>query len=268
MAKDLPYFKFYSSEWNDGDITLEEMKTQGVFINVCSYYWSRECNLEQPKLTKRFRSYVAELAILIDAGVVTISRGMVKISFLDKQWSERENKKATMKANGLKGGRPKKNPKLSNEETKSFPSANQDITNKEEKREEEKRKELKSKPKKITLPEFIDRDLWEDFMEIRKKKGAVNSERALNGLIKKLEEVESFRDGQANFEIERAIESSWKSIYPSDKSMLSGKGKANFAGYSVASLNSIVEKMRAHQATTHDISIFQEASKDGFKPNE
>jgi len=78
---------------------------------------------------------------LIPYGVVTISRGMIKIRFLDRQWAERENKKATMKANGLKGGRPKKNQKLSDEETKSFPSANQDITNKEEKREEEKRKD-------------------------------------------------------------------------------------------------------------------------------
>ena len=135
MAKDLPYFKFYSSEWNDGDITLEEMKTQGVFINVCSYYWSRECNLEESKLSKRFRSYVPELSILIDAKIITISRGMVKIKFLDKQWSERENKKATMKANGLKGGRPKKNQKVSNEETKSFSENNQTITNKEERRE-------------------------------------------------------------------------------------------------------------------------------------
>jgi len=61
MAKDLPYFKFYSSEWNDGDITLEDMKTQGVFINVCSYYWSRGCHLEQPKLYKRFRGWDIEL---------------------------------------------------------------------------------------------------------------------------------------------------------------------------------------------------------------
>jgi len=44
--------------------------------------------------------------------------------------------------------------------------------------------------------------------------------------------------------------------------------KTNFAGYSIAALNTIVDKMKDHQATTHDIQIFTEASKDGFKPNE
>ena len=50
MAKDLPYFKFFCSEWNDGDITLESYKIQGLFINVCSYYWSNECDLSLIKL--------------------------------------------------------------------------------------------------------------------------------------------------------------------------------------------------------------------------
>lgn len=151
MARDLPYFKFYSSEWNDGDITLEDYHTQGVFINICSYYWSRECNLQKVKLYKRFRDCKGALDFLFESLLLDESKGFIKIKFLDRQWTERENKKATMKANGLKGGRPKKNQKLSNEETKSSPSANQNITNKEERREEEKRKELKSKPKKEAL---------------------------------------------------------------------------------------------------------------------
>ena len=50
MAKDLPYFKFFCSEWNDGDITLEDFKTQGLFINICSYYWSNECELRAFKI--------------------------------------------------------------------------------------------------------------------------------------------------------------------------------------------------------------------------
>ena len=49
MAKDLPYFKFFCSEWNDGDITLESYEAQGVFINICSYYWSNECNVNFDK---------------------------------------------------------------------------------------------------------------------------------------------------------------------------------------------------------------------------
>ena len=46
MAKSLPYFKFFCSEWSDGDITLEDYQTQGLFINICAYYWSNECIVE------------------------------------------------------------------------------------------------------------------------------------------------------------------------------------------------------------------------------
>ena len=144
MAKDLPYFKFFSSEWNDGDITLEDYHTQGVFINVCSYYWSRECNLETFKLYKRFRGCEDTLDLLYSSSLISEEKGFAKIKFLDRQWEEREAKKATMKANGLKGGRPKKNQKVSEEETKSFSEKNQTITNIEKKREEKKREDNNS----------------------------------------------------------------------------------------------------------------------------
>ena len=45
MAKELPYFRFYASEWLEGDITLEDMATQGLFTNICAWYWHKECRL-------------------------------------------------------------------------------------------------------------------------------------------------------------------------------------------------------------------------------
>lgn len=39
MAKDLPYFKFIVNEWITGDITLEDLNVQGLFINLCAWYW-------------------------------------------------------------------------------------------------------------------------------------------------------------------------------------------------------------------------------------
>ena len=55
MAKQLPYFKFFVSEWSDGDITIEDYNIQGLFINICSYYWSKECELSTKILYKRFK---------------------------------------------------------------------------------------------------------------------------------------------------------------------------------------------------------------------
>ena len=91
MAKDLPYFKFFCSEWNDGDITLESYEHQGLFINICSYYWSNECNVPYDKLLKRFRGCDDLLNDLSAAGLFKIVEGrFLSISFLDEQREERE----------------------------------------------------------------------------------------------------------------------------------------------------------------------------------
>ncbi len=38
MAKELPYFKFITSEWLDGEYTLPDLEVQGLFINICALY--------------------------------------------------------------------------------------------------------------------------------------------------------------------------------------------------------------------------------------
>ena len=89
MAKDLPYFKFFCSEWNDGDITLEDYKTQGVFINVCSYYWSKGCNVPFKNIYKRFKQVKIEIDILVSNELIYDCDGQLCIKFLDEQLEER-----------------------------------------------------------------------------------------------------------------------------------------------------------------------------------
>ena len=109
MAKNLPYFKFYSSEWNDGDITLESFQTQGLFINICSLYWSRECNLTFNKLIRRFPDNESDINILIKENLIkNLNNGIIKIRFLDEQWNGKDRRSTTSKTNGAKGGRPPK----------------------------------------------------------------------------------------------------------------------------------------------------------------
>ena len=78
MAKDLPYFKFFCSEWNDGDITLETYEHQGLFINICSYYWSNECNVNFDKLLKRFRGNDELIGDLSAAGLFKLDEDRFK----------------------------------------------------------------------------------------------------------------------------------------------------------------------------------------------
>lgn len=102
MAKDLPYFKFFCSEWSDGDVTLESYEAQGLFINICSYYWSNECIVSYKKLLKKFRGYEDIIDQLKDENIFKLNIDeTICISFLDEQQNER-NEKSKIKS---KGGR-------------------------------------------------------------------------------------------------------------------------------------------------------------------
>ena len=66
------------------------------------------------------------------------------------------------------------------------------------------------------LPDFIDKETWDAFLETRKKKRAVPTEHAKVLLIKKLEE---FRDAgdDPNEVLKRSIMNGWTGIFPLDK---------------------------------------------------
>lgn len=154
MAKDLPYFKFFVSEWNDGDITLEDLHTQGLFINVCSYYWSNDCCLHIDKLKKRFKHNLDGIDKLFKESIMHNENGYLAINFLDEQLEERKRKSKQNAKNGAKGGRPKKQ-----KETEKKPNALISLseTKGNKKREEEKREE---KIKYISLDVLKNESVW------------------------------------------------------------------------------------------------------------
>lgn len=108
MAKELPYFKFEPAEYLTKDISFCSLSAQGLFINICSYYWQRNCKLTKEQLLRRL-NHEKELNELISEGVVDLIENNIYIKFLDNQLDEVENKSKTNSANGSKGGRPKKN---------------------------------------------------------------------------------------------------------------------------------------------------------------
>jgi hypothetical protein len=153
MAKDLPYFKFFCSEWSDGDITLEDLHVQGLFINVCAYYWSKECNLSVDKLMKKFQNHPLNLLeTLFSEGIIKQVKGMVKISFLDEQYGERNNLCNQNSINAKKGWEKRKKIKNISDRnaTASNPQYESDAKGMQY-REEERREEKIRKDKSNTL---------------------------------------------------------------------------------------------------------------------
>jgi hypothetical protein len=73
-------------------------------------------------------------------------------------------------------------------------------------------------PKKdIFLPEFIDKELWSGFLEMRLSMKAQNSELALSRIIKKLTKFKE-QGIDPNETLDNSIVNSWKGIFPPKKS--------------------------------------------------
>lgn len=148
MAKEIPFFKFFVGEWANGDITAENYKTQGVFINICSIYWTKEGELSEVFLRKKIKAN-KEISLLIDSEIIKVENKNIVISFLDEQLSECEdirvkNSKAGKKSASQRAFNKRSTivqPKLNEEPTESQPLRE----DKEKKREEKKREEFKDR---------------------------------------------------------------------------------------------------------------------------
>ena len=108
MAKELPYFQFEPAEYLTKDISFCSLSAQGFFINLCSYYWQRGCNLTKDQFLRRINE--PELFNeLFSEGVIDLIENDIEIKFLDAQLEKATNLSKTNTLNGKKGGRPKTN---------------------------------------------------------------------------------------------------------------------------------------------------------------
>lgn len=124
MAKELPYFKFEPAEYLTKDISFCSLSAQGLFINICSYYWQRGCVLNKEQLLRRL-NYPKELDELISEGIIDLIENNISIKFLNCQLLDVEKTSKINSANGSKGGRPKKNPPESETKPKLNPIKNE-----------------------------------------------------------------------------------------------------------------------------------------------
>lgn len=108
MAKELPYFRFTSQEWQNGLISLESYHLKGLFIDVCAYYWIQNCSITKAMLGKKFRNDKNELNELVKLGILKVDKNdNVSIQFLDEQFDLLSNKRKMRQLAGAKGGKQK-----------------------------------------------------------------------------------------------------------------------------------------------------------------
>lgn len=108
MAKELPYFRFTLQEWQNGIITDLPDSAQGVFINVCCFYWANDCDVTEKMLLKRFKTKTKTIQKLIKSKVIKNHNGIIMVSFLNKQLLELKETHSFFSKCGKKGQKAKK----------------------------------------------------------------------------------------------------------------------------------------------------------------
>lgn len=98
MAKELPYFKFEPSEWENGNIQLCTSDAKALFIELCCTYWVRLGGLSyELVLMKHCKGDETFLKELEKKQIIKIKKGNLIINFLDIQLEEFGDKSLSAK---------------------------------------------------------------------------------------------------------------------------------------------------------------------------
>jgi len=123
MAKELPYFRFTAQEWQNGDISLESYELKGLFIDICAYYWIKDCSITLAMLQKRYSNVQDLLKVLIDLQIIKVENNdeYVTINFLNEQFDILSEARKRRQEAGSKGGKKKRsNAKAMQKQSSSY----------------------------------------------------------------------------------------------------------------------------------------------------
>ena len=89
MAKELPYFKFEPNQWENGNIQICSREDKGLFMDLCSMYWSRLGDVPlKLAINKLCGGNATAFDSLIQEKIFTVIDGLICIDFLNEQLDE------------------------------------------------------------------------------------------------------------------------------------------------------------------------------------
>jgi hypothetical protein len=92
MAKELPYFKFEPNQWENGNIQMLSREHKGLFIDLCSMYWSRLGDVpEKLVIQKLCAGNALALKSLCEEKIIEVIDNKIFIKFLSEQLNEFED---------------------------------------------------------------------------------------------------------------------------------------------------------------------------------
>lgn len=104
MAKELPYFKFEPNQWENGNIQICNREDKGLFIDLCSMYWSRLGDLPMKlAIQKLCNGNATAFDSLMRENIFKVIEGRICIDFLNEQLVGFENLSSTNSENARLG---------------------------------------------------------------------------------------------------------------------------------------------------------------------
>lgn len=150
MAKELPYFKFEPNQWENGNIQMCSRELKGLFVDLCSMYWSRLGDLPLKLATQKLcAGNATALNSLCDDNIIAIESEFIRIDFLEEQLLEFKNTSTQNSKNAKEGWDKRREIKALSERnaSASIPQSQSDAIREEKRREEKKNKSLLSEIK-------------------------------------------------------------------------------------------------------------------------
>ena len=160
MAKELPYFKFEPNEWENGNIQMLSREEKGLFIDLCSMYWSRLGDVPlKLAIQKLCGGNANALQTLCEEKIIEIINDNIFIKFLSIQLSEFENRSDKNRQSALEGWEKRRKQK---EESERNANALQTQSERNAIREDKIREDkIKEDKKNNSVPLFD----WDGFLK-------------------------------------------------------------------------------------------------------
>lgn len=102
MSKELPWFKFYPSEWLIGKISFQPLEIQGAFIQCVCIFWQNNGVMQRADID--FRIGNDKLDVLISNGFIIEDEKELTIKFLDEQHTNMLDQRSKLAEYGRLGG--------------------------------------------------------------------------------------------------------------------------------------------------------------------
>ena len=188
MAKELPYFKFEPNQWENGNIQICSREDKGLFLDLCSMYWSRLGDVPfKLAVQKLCGGNAGAFELLLSESIFEVADNMICIDFLNEQLEEFENTSKTNSQNAKEGWKKRRKQKdlpfeQSEKDATALKSQSETDGIREEKRREEKKEQQQDATAPADMFPGVPPEVARDFVKLRAAKKAPVTKTALAGI--------------------------------------------------------------------------------------